>query len=181
MKPQDTDIAVFKDETTAPMPAISPGEIVIGEITGLDAQGQPLVDYPENPSGQPQAALSTVGITASHTGRKAALLFAKGDPGSPVIMGLIHNPLQELIVAYSNREKTKGESESAMADENSWVDDLTVDGQRIVFEGREEVVIKCGEASITLTKAGKILIRGKYILNSSSGVNRIQGGSVQVN
>lgn len=180
MKPQDADIAVFKDETMAPAPSISPGEIVIGEITGLDAQGQPLVNYPDNPAAQPQAALSTVSITASHTGRKVALLFAKGDPHSPVIMGLIHSPLQELIVAYANREQEKGESE--VTDENStFVDDLIVDGQRIVFEGREEVVIKCGEASITLTKAGKILIRGKYILNSSSGVNRIQGGSVQVN
>lgn len=180
MKPQDTDIAVFKDETTVSTSAVSPGEIVIGEIAGLDAQGQPLVDYPENPTGQPQAALTTVGITTSHTGRKVALLFAKGDPRSPVIMGLIHSPLQELIVAYANREKTKDESE--VTDENpALVDDLTVDGQRIVFEGKEEVVIRCGEASITLTKAGKILIRGKYILNSSSGVNRILGGSVQVN
>ncbi len=56
-----------------------------------------------------------------------------------------------------------------------------VDGERVVLEGREEVVLKCGEASITLTRAGKILIRGKYLLNRSSGVNRILGGSVQVN
>ena len=61
------------------------------------------------------------------------------------------------------------------------VDDITLDGQRIVLEGKEEVVIKCGEASITLTKAGKILIRGHYLLNRASGVNRIMGGSVQVN
>lgn len=180
MKPLDADIAVFKEETTTSATPISPGEIVIGEISGLDAQGQPLVDYPENPTGQPQTALTTVGITVSHTGRKVALLFAKGDPRSPVIMGLIHNPLQELIVAYANRDKAK--DESVVTDENlAFVDDLTVDGQRIVFEGKEEVVIKCGEASITLTRAGKILIRGKYILNSSSGVNRILGGSVQVN
>lgn len=180
MKPQDADIAVFKEEQPASTSPISPGEIVIGEITGLDAQGQPLVNYPENQTGQPQTALTTVGITASHIGRKVALLFAKGDPRSPVIMGLIHSPLQELIVAYTNREQAKDESE--VTDETSThADDLIVDGQRIVIEGKEEVVIKCGEASITLTRAGKILIRGKYILNSSSGVNRIQGGSVQVN
>ena len=33
----------------------------------------------------------------------------------------------------------------------------------------------------TLTRAGKILIRGAYLLARSSGVNRIQGGSVQIN
>ena len=37
------------------------------------------------------------------------------------------------------------------------------------------------KASITLTSAGKILLRGAYILNRSSGVNRIKGGSVQIN
>lgn len=180
MKPQDADIEVFTQETPAPSPAISPGEIVIGEITGLDAQGQPLVNYPENTTNAPQVALTTVGITAAHTGRQVALLFAKGDPRSPVIMGLIHSPLHELIVAYANRESEQVETDQPEARPLN-VDDLVVDGRRIVLEGREEVVIRCGEASITLTKAGKILIRGNYVLNRSAGVNRIMGGSVQVN
>ena len=45
----------------------------------------------------------------------------------------------------------------------------------------KEIVLKCGKASITLTKAGKVIIRGTYLLNRSSGVNRIKGGSVQIN
>ena len=178
MKQQDADIELFpRDE---PASAIAPGEIVIGEIVGLDAQGQPLVNYPENPSGQPLAAMSTMSITAVHAGRNAALLFAKGDPHSPVIMGLIHSPLHDLIVAYDakNHELPTEEPSASSALK---VDDVTIDGKRIVLEGREEVVIKCGEASITLTKAGKILIRGSYLLNRASGVNRILGGSVQVN
>lgn len=180
MKPQNADVELFTPEQTAEPPVVSPGEIVIGEITGIDSQGQPLVTYPNNPSAQPQTALSTIGITAALNGRKVALLFAKGDPRSPVIMGIIHNPLQELIVAYATHEKVQAETKTS--DEKPLkVDDLTVDGRRIVLEGREEVVIKCGEASITLTKAGKILIHGNYVLSRSSGVNRIMGGSVQVN
>ena len=35
--------------------------------------------------------------------------------------------------------------------------------------------------SITLTGAGKVLIRGAYVLSRSSGVNKIKGGSVQLN
>ena len=95
-------------------------------------------------------------------------------------MGLIHSPLHDLIVAYdakSHELPTNETSESSALK----ADDVTIDGKRIVLEGREEVVIKCGEASITLTKAGKILIRGNYVLNRASGVNRILGGSVQVN
>jgi hypothetical protein len=42
-------------------------------------------------------------------------------------------------------------------------------------------VLHCGKASITLTRAGKVIIRGEYVLARSSGVNRIVGGSVQIN
>lgn len=180
MKQQDTDIAVFHQDAATTSPAIAPGEIIIGSITGVDGQGQPLVDYPENPSGQPLVAMTTLGITAVHVGRNVALLFAKGDPHSPVIMGLIHSPLHDLIVAYDAKNNDQPTDEQS-ASPSLKVDDVTVDGRRVVLEGREEVVIKCGEASITLTKAGKILIRGNYLLNRSSGVNRIMGGSVQVN
>lgn len=134
----------------------------------------------ENLTGQPMAAMSTMSITAVHVGRNVALLFAKGNPQSPVIMGVIHSPLQDLIVAYdTNSRETATEEQSELP--GLKVDNVTVDGNRVVLEGREEVVIKCGEASITLTKAGKILIRGNYLLNRASGVNRIMGGSVQVN
>ena len=37
------------------------------------------------------------------------------------------------------------------------------------------------EASITLTRAGKVLIQGSYVSSRSTGVNRIKGGSVQLN
>lgn len=180
MKQQDADTEVFPQDAATAVPVIAPGEIIIGAIAGIDGQGQPLVDFSENASGQPLVAMSTLGITTAHVGRNVALLFAKGNPESPVIMGLIHSPLHDLIVAYDAKTQ---ESPAQETSESSGlkVDDITIDGKRVVLEGKEEVVIKCGEASITLTKAGKILIRGNYVLNRANGVNRIQGGSVQVN
>jgi hypothetical protein len=59
--------------------------------------------------------------------------------------------------------------------------DITIDGKTLTFDADEQIVLRCGKASITLTKAGKIIIRGAYLLNRSSGVNRIKGGSVQIN
>jgi hypothetical protein len=56
-----------------------------------------------------------------------------------------------------------------------------VDGQRVTLEGSDEIVLKCGQASITLRRNGKVIIRGTYVETHSSGVNRIKGGSVQVN
>ena len=44
-----------------------------------------------------------------------------------------------------------------------------------------EIELRCGKASLILTRAGKVLIRGAYLLSRSSGVNRIKGGSVQIN
>jgi len=58
---------------------------------------------------------------------------------------------------------------------------VTIDGKRISLEAENEIVLKCGKASITLTKAGKVLIKGDYVLSHSSGENRIRGGSVSVN
>ncbi|WP_083952275.1 hypothetical protein [Rhodobacter aestuarii] len=58
-----------------------------------------------------------------------------------------------------------------------------VDGreERLEIMGEREIVLRCGKASITLTRAGKIVLRGTYICSRSSGMNRIKGGSVQLN
>ena len=57
----------------------------------------------------------------------------------------------------------------------------SIDDERLVLSAQREVTIQCGKASITLTRAGKVLIRGEYLLSRSSGVNRIKGASVQIN
>jgi hypothetical protein len=58
---------------------------------------------------------------------------------------------------------------------------LTVDGERVVLNGAKQVELRCGEASIVLTAAGKILIKGTYVLSRSSGANRIKGAFVDIN
>lgn len=56
-----------------------------------------------------------------------------------------------------------------------------VDGKRLVLEAENEIVLRCGAASITLTRDGKILVRGTYVETHSRGVNRIKGGAVRIN
>ncbi|MBI2899868.1 MAG: hypothetical protein HYY17_06770 [Planctomycetes bacterium] len=53
--------------------------------------------------------------------------------------------------------------------------------EKLVLSADEEIALKCGKASLTLTRAGKVLIRGAYVLSRSSGVNRVKGGSVEIN
>ena len=177
MKKSDTDTAVFLNETSQTGSTIAPGEILIGSLVGINAQGQPLVEYPESPVRQPLPAISTLGITQQHIGRQVALLFAHGNPHSPVIMGIIHSPLQALLETHESALAALAEPAPATRQDM----DLKIDGKRVVIEGREEIVLQCGEASITLTQAGEILIRGKYLLSSSKGVNWIMGNSVRVN
>lgn len=53
--------------------------------------------------------------------------------------------------------------------------------ERLELTAEKEIVLRVGDASITLTRAGKIVLRGTYVLSRSSGVNKIKGGSVQIN
>ena len=55
--------------------------------------------------------------------------------------------------------------------------ELEAGGDRLVVSAADQIVLRCGDASITLTRAGKILVRGTYVLTHASGVNRIRGGS----
>src|SRR5262245_55945774 len=52
---------------------------------------------------------------------------------------------------------------------------------KLIIEAGEELELRCGKASILLTQDGRVLIRGTYLSSRSSGVNRIRGGSVQIN
>lgn len=188
MKPDNTPSEQIDEMTQTDPSGIAPGEIVIGTIVEINSLGEPCVDFQENTTSVPLVSISTLGITYCHIGKQVALLFANGNFKNPVIMGLIHNPLQAMLDSaeqsqssiISNEQDNTYNSEISVESDLS-VDDLLIDGNKIVFEAQEEIVLKCGEASITLTKAGKILIRGKYLLNRSTGVNRILGGSVQIN
>jgi hypothetical protein len=126
--------------------------VAIGTLAALDASGRARVQT----SGGPRRARTIVPLTAEHVGRSVVLAFEEGDLSKAVILGIVQDPAAPAIRAQ-------------------------VDGETIQIDGRKEIVLKCGKASITLTRAGKVLIRGTYVLNRSSGVQRIQGGSVQIN
>ena len=138
--------------------------VVVGILVGKDANQSPLVAFPGNPQENAVVARSTVALTDEHMGKEIALLFEGGDPEQPIVIGPIEHP-DELD------SKSKDPS-SASAD---------IDGERIVLAAKSEIVLKCGNASITLTKAGKVLIRGTYVLSRSAGVNRVKSGSIQLN
>lgn len=131
-----------------------------GILTGFTERGEPLIDFPNNPAGGPIPAVATIDLAVSDAGRDIMIVFEDADPSRPVILGMV---------------AVIGPRPAARSVE------VTADGQRVTVAADREIVLKCGEASITLTAAGKILIRGAHVLSRSSGTNRIKGGSVQIN
>jgi len=51
----------------------------------------------------------------------------------------------------------------------------------IVLTAEDGITLRSGVASITLDRDGKIVIRGAHVVSHASGVNRIRGGSVELN
>jgi hypothetical protein len=115
-----------------------------------------LVRFEGAPEGRPQPARSVVPLAIDAVECDVVLLFEQGDLARPLVMGVLQT---------AQTQPTRTE----------------IDGEKLTFTADREIVLRCGEASITLTQTGKILLRGAYILSRSSGANRIKGGSIQLN
>ncbi|SDF21448.1 DUF6484 domain-containing protein [Myxococcus virescens] len=148
----------------------------VGWLVGVDGEGNPQVDFEGNTAG-PLSARTIIPMSpkvlADATARRpgAVLLFEQDDLSRPVLIGLLQpastSPLVEALLSGA------ADSESAL--------DAHVDGRRVVLEGKEEVVLRCGEATITLRRNGKVVIRGVQVETHATGTNRIKGASVKVN
>ncbi|MBW2632456.1 MAG: hypothetical protein JRC90_12015 [Deltaproteobacteria bacterium] len=146
----------------------------VGKIVNVNENGQAFVDFPGNMQG-PISARFTNSIKPGmlqktvSADRDVLLVFENNDPELPIIIDTLYSLVDEITEC------------STIALETKRPKDVLIDGKRVTFDAKEEIVLQCGKASITLTKAGKVLIRGAYLLNRSSGANRIKGGSVQIN
>jgi hypothetical protein len=65
--------------------------------------------------------------------------------------------------------------------EKSHVVEADVDGKRVRVVASDEIVLECGNASITLRRNGRVIIRGTYVETDSAGTNRIKGAAVRIN
>ena len=145
--------------------------VVIGKLVDLTPIGEPLVDFASNPFGLPLPAKTTVVIGEEIIGGEVLLVFEATNVHKPIIIGVVQPP----------KLSDKKAKRITIGHHNLTASVVECDGERVVFSAEKEIVLRCGDASITLTRAGKILIKGKYLLSRSSGVNRIKGGSVQIN
>ena len=136
----------------------------LGELAAVASDGtRPLVRFPVGGEAAIPAR-STVDLHGAQAGACVVLVFEGGDPARPIITGVL-------------RDDRGGWPQPAPPAQVQ----IDADGQHMVVSARERLVLRCGQASITLTRAGKVLIEGAYVSSRSAGVNRIKGGSVQLN
>jgi len=148
--------------------------IRIGRITDITDQGRVFVDYAGNPfeplsarfAGSTKSKLRNIFAAAEH---RVLLVFENDDPKLPIIIDTICDSIDEA----SEKDSVAFQMDEA--------ENVFIDGMRFTFDAKKQIVLRCGKSSITLTRAGKVLIKGAYLLHSSTGVNRIRGASVQIN
>lgn len=161
---------------------------IVGRLLGVDASGEPRIDYDGNRAG-PLPARSLVGSEelrgrlATGAGCEVLLVFDRGRPDLPIIVGALQPPsaaLTEVEPAPLSEVEPAALAEVAPASLPSPVE-ARLDGRRVVLEAFDELELRCGKASIVLRRNGRVVVRGAYVETRSSGVNRIRGGSVRIN
>lgn len=162
---QESDVRSARDRDALAHGAGS--NLTIGRLVALDQENRPLVDYPGLRSSEPVLALCTSALSREHLGGDV-LLTLHPTSGQPIVIDAILDRFAE--------------SQSA-AREEEIEEEITVerDGRRLTLTAEHEIVLRCGEASITLTREGRILTRGTNLVSRASGVHRIKGGTVQIN
>ena len=98
-------------------------------------------------------------------GDPVLLALENGDPALPIIIGIVSDVLPK------PPNLVQGEVE----------DGFELNGKRISFEGREEVVLRCGKASITLRADGQVVVKGTRLMSRASETNKVRGATVLIN
>lgn len=138
-------------------------DAVLGTVVDATPGHDPEVEF-EGTAGEVRRcrALSTVPIDRHAVGHPVVLMFVGGNLDRPVITGRIEPG------RASPAKVTRTQS-------------LMIDGRELVLEADSSLTLRCGKSSITLTRDGKVVVRGANVVSRASGVNRIRGGTIKLN
>lgn len=131
---------------------------LMGRLVAIES-GRPTVEFDagEGPCQVPARVLQDMATGGEPwlVGQSVLLMLERGDAALPVIVGRVADTLPQPAVDLRAEE--------------------------LNFEGREQVVLRCGEASITLRADGQVLIKGSRLLSRASESNKIRGATVLIN
>jgi hypothetical protein len=129
--------------------------VAMAIFTGFDDEGKFKISL--SGGQEPVRALSTVGLSMGDIGSVVVIAFDKDSVQGPIIIGRLK---ESSLGAVSNSK---------------------LDSERVVLKAEREIELRCGDASIVLTRAGKVLIKGNFVLTRSRGANKIKGAYVDIN
>lgn len=174
-----------------PLGVIAPAlpAVVTGTLHGFDIADRPLVTGLPGLPDEILPAESTVSLLSSHAGARVIILFDQGDVRRPIVVGVLRQTESRLVQPAPLLPPTAPplQTLAALPSAKSGADvpvapvSVSVDDQRLVLTAEREIVLQCGEASITLTRAGKVVIKGSYVASRSTGTNKIKGAAVEIN
>jgi hypothetical protein len=171
---------------SSPLPGRAPAfaQTVLGWLAPESTGASVFVDFTGNAAG-PLRARSTVCLDEATIARAiavrqpVALVFENGDARLPIVLGLLQeapSPLHGLLTTEPASPAPSANPPDALPRTEA-----NVDGKRVVITADQEITLKCGDASLTLRRDGKILLRGAYVETYARGLNRIKGAQVKIN
>jgi hypothetical protein len=159
------------DQTTA-VAATTGAGVRIGVVVAADEEHGLLVRPLSSSDAPPIPARSIVAIGNGDVGRQVVLAFDGGDPDLPIVLGLLQ-PTGPLPASDALPSVASVRQPSPLR--------VEVQGERLELAGAREIVLRCGQSSITLHASGRIVIKGTEIVSRARGRHRIQGATVSIN
>ncbi|KQP13847.1 DUF6484 domain-containing protein [Pseudorhodoferax sp. Leaf265] len=135
-----------------------------GRLGGFDSDDAPLLTCALWPAGELRRAQTIVELHQHWIGARVVFVLEEQDLCRPIVLGVVLEPGSRRSCAATSSGLT-----------------ITADDQRIHLKAAREIVLECGAASITLTRAGKVLVKGAHLVSTSTGSNRIKGAVVDIN
>jgi hypothetical protein len=155
----DRGAALIRIEDDERLAIPAPAGVSLARFVGFDDEGRFRVELPD--INEPVRALSTVGLVSEDVGAQVAVAYEQGNAGRLIIIGRVRD--------------------RASAPASTTTTALKIDGERLVIRAERDLELRCGDASIVLTAAGKVLIKGNFVLTRSRGANKIKGAYVDIN
>jgi hypothetical protein len=167
MQPSEGGPDLFEGLTRRPVGQQAGSSALTGVVTarfhGFALDDSPVIAALPQLPGELVPARTVVGLRRDEVGASVVVVFEGGDVRRPIVLGVLQDSLPRRPA-----EEVRGVTVHA-------------DDERYEIKAEREIVLRCGDASITLTRAGKVLIKGNYVLTRSTGANRIKGAVVDIN
>ena len=177
MEPTDHPDAGRRLEPLPPAPGVE-----LARLVAPDADGTLRARFGDGPA-VPVRAVVGLDPATLVDGRAVLAVRVAGEP-APILIGVLDAPVVERLarrVDFEPPPVAPHETLDGTLDGADGPLHVAADGRRVTVEAAHELVLRCGEASITLRADGKVVVRGTHILSQSTGPHRLKGGTLSIN